>query len=31
MKEPQKINDECEKTIVAGKLFMWVMYRDQKK
>jgi hypothetical protein len=23
----RKINDECGKMIVAGKLFMWTMYR----
>jgi hypothetical protein len=30
LKEPQKV-DECKKMIVAGKLFMWPMYRDQRK
>jgi hypothetical protein len=25
-----KINDECRKTIVVGKLFIWAMYRDQR-
>jgi hypothetical protein len=27
----EKINDKCGKTIVAGKLFIWMMYRDQIK
>jgi hypothetical protein len=29
LKGPWKINDECGKTIVAGKLFIWETYRDQ--
>jgi hypothetical protein len=31
LKGPRKINDECRKTKVAGKLFIWEMYRDQRK
>jgi hypothetical protein len=30
LKGPQKINDGCGKTILAGKLFIWVMVRHQR-
>jgi hypothetical protein len=26
-----KINDECGKMIIVGKLFIWSMYRDESK
>jgi hypothetical protein len=26
-----KINDECGKMTVSGKLFMWAMYMDKRK
>jgi hypothetical protein len=29
--ETTKLNDECGNTIVLGKLFIWAMYRDQRK
>jgi hypothetical protein len=28
---PKEINNECGKTIVVGKLFIWAMYRGQRK
>jgi hypothetical protein len=31
LKRQRKINDECGEMIVAGKLFIWAMYRDQRK
>jgi hypothetical protein len=30
LKGPRK-NDECGKTIVVGRLFIWALYRDQRK
>jgi hypothetical protein len=31
LKGPRKLNDEWRKTIVAGKLFVGAVYRDQRK
>jgi hypothetical protein len=28
---PPKINNECRKTTVAGKLLIWAMYSDQRQ
>jgi hypothetical protein len=30
MNGQRKMNNECRKTIVVGKLFIWVIYRDQR-